>query len=71
MVFVVSNTEKPLMPTSNYKARRLLKKGRVHLSRNAQLYKVTIIQAGEESPFNLKKGVTGEMFMISVCRHLS
>lgn len=68
MVFVVSNTEKPLMPTSNYKARRLLKKGRAKIFKYRPFTIMILDRAdGDVQEIEYKSDTGYQHVGISVC----
>lgn len=68
-VAVISNTGKPLMPTSPYRARKLLKKGRAKIYRHRPFFTIMIVdrEDGETQPVEYKSD-TGYLHVgISIC----
>ena len=68
MVFVVSNTTKPLMPTSSYKARRLMKQGRAKIFKHRP-FTIMILDRADGKVQEIEyKSDTGYLHVgISVC----
>ena len=68
MVAVVSRTGKPLMPTTEYKARRLLKKGRADIyCRNPFTIRILDRDDGDTQPIEYKSDTGYAHVGISVC----
>lgn len=69
MVAVVSNTGKPLMPTSPYRARKLLKKGRARIFRYRPFFTIMIVDREDGAVQGVEyKSDTGYLHVgISVC----
>lgn len=69
MVAVVSNTGKPLMPTSAYRARKLLKKGRAVIYRYRPYFTIQLLdrECGEVQEIEYKSDTGSRHVGISVC----
>lgn len=69
MVAVVSNTGKPLMPTSAYRARKLLKKGRAVIYRYRPYFTIQLLdrEDGEVQEIEYKSDTGSRHVGISVC----
>ena len=69
MIAVVSNTGKPLMPTSAYRARKLLKKGRAVIYRYRPYFTIQLLdwEDGEVQEIEYKSDTGSQHVGISVC----
>ena len=69
MVAVVGNTGKPMMPTSEYRARKLLKKGRAIIYRYRPYFTIQLLdrEDGEVQEVEYKSDTGSQQVGISVC----